>query len=313
MKQLSIYCTIGALLLSSLIKAQVTDSTTTKKPMIIDGKKIRITIDTKDKSEETEDSKIIIDGDTMLIAEDKADNPDKKNIIVKEEKIIIKKKGAKKHNSKEEDGKRNPSNWFHADLGFNFLANNGTLDMPENYKDLELENGKGCNFNLKIYEQSISLLPKHLYLIYGVGIDWNNYRFKNNVDLLKDSIPLAYSINSNVEYKKNKLVSTYLTAPLMLKLRFRENKEGHAFQIAAGPQFGYLLNSHTKQKWNKDGDQKKKTNGDFNLTEFRIGYSVYLGYQGINFYARYFPVSAFKTNQGPDVNTVAVGMSIGSF
>lgn len=313
MKRITFYTTLLAMLLSNVIIAQTTDSTLEKKPMVIDGKKIRITIDTKDKSEETKDSKIIIGDDTMVI-----DDGKEKPKVAKEEEIKIIKKEKKKTytrriDDEDKESRKNPSNWFHMDFGFNFLASNGTLDMPDNYKDLELENGKGCNFNLKIYEQSINLVKERLYLVYGVGIDWNNYRFKNNVDLYKDSIPLAYSINKGIDYKKNKLVSTYLTAPLMLKFKFKEDKRGKAFKIAAGPQFGYLLNSHTKQKWDKEGDQKKKTSGDYNLTEFRIGYSVYLGYNDINFYARYYPDSAFKEDKGPDVNTVCLGITIGGF
>lgn len=313
MKTIKFYTTLLALMLSTVINAQTKDSTETKKPMIIDGKKVRITIDTKDKSEQSKDSKIIIDDDTTIIDDGKDQKVEKKNEEVKIVKKTKKKTYTRKIKDGEDEDKKNPSNWFHFDFGFNFLANKGTLDMPEKYKDLELENGKGCNFNLKIYEQSISVVPQKLYLVYGVGIDWNNYRFKNSIDLIKDSFPLAYTMNNAVDYKKNKLVSTYLTAPLMVKVRFKENKKGDAFQIAAGPQFGYLLNSHTKQKWDKDGEHKQRVNGDFNLTELRIGYSLYMGFDDVNFYARYYPNSAFKENKGPDVNTVCIGLAIGGF
>ena len=282
MKTLPFYTTFFALLLTNVITAQTKDSTDVKPPMVIDGKKMKITIDTKGKSDKTA-------------------------------KKTKKKTYARRIYDTDDETKNNGRDWFNFDLGFNFLANNGTLDMPEPYKGLELQNGKGCNFNLKIYQQSISLVPQQLYFVYGAGIDWNNYRFRDNVDLIKDADSLKYTLNTTIDYKKNKLVSTYLTIPLLIKYKFKENKKGDAFQIAAGPQFGYLLNSHTKQKWDQGGDQKKKTNGDFNLSEFRIGYSLYLGYEGINFYARYYPESAFKQSKGPDVNTVCVGLAIGGF
>ena len=305
MKTLTFYTTLLAMLLTGIVNAQTKDSIDSKKPMIIDGKKMKITIDTKDKSEESKSTKIIIDGDTTVL-----DSKDDNSNTVKKTK---KKTYTRRIYDTDEEKKKNNREWFNFDLGFNFLANNGTLDMPEEYKGLELQNGKGCNFNLKIYEQSISIVPQHLYFVYGVGIDWNNYRFRENVDLIKDADSLKYTINTGIDYKKNKLVSTYLTVPLMVKYKFKENKKGEAFQIAAGPQFGYLLNSYTKQKWDKGGDQKKKTSGDYNLAEFRIGYSLYLGYDNINFYARYYPESAFKQNKGPDVNTVCVGLAIGGF
>ena len=305
MKTLTFYTTLLAILLTGIVNAQTKDSVDTKKPMIIDGKKMKITIDTKDKSDETKSTKIIIDGDTTVL-----DSKDDNSKTVKKTK---KKTYTRRIYDTDEDKKKNNREWFNFDLGFNFLANNGTLDIPEEYKGLELQNGKGCDFNLKIYQQSISIVPQHLYFVYGAGIDWNNYRFRDNVDLIKDADSLKYTINTGIDYKKNKLVATYLAVPLMIKYKFKENKKGDAFQIAAGPQFGYLLNSHTKQKWDQGGDQKKKTSGDYSLAEFRIGYSLYLGYDNINFYARYYPESAFKQNKGPDVNTVCVGLAIGGF
>ncbi len=333
MKTIIIYMTAAMLLLAQGVKAQNTDSSEAKKPLVIDGKKIRITIDTKTKDNQTKETKIIEGDDTIIIdAEERIDHIDeadqdameKEDMIVEEEKIIEdedgRKKVIKKHTKvvriddcDDKKNDRNPAEWFNFDLGFNFLANNGSLDMPEKYKDLELENGKGCNFNLRIYEQSIGLVPNHLYLMYGVGLDWNNYRFRNSVDLFKDSSALTYVINPNIDYKKNKLVSTYVTIPVLLKIKFNEDKKGNAFSMAFGPQFGYLINSHTKQKWEKDGDHKQKTRGDFNLEEFRMGYGLYIGYDNVNLYARYYPNSAFKSEQGPDVNTVSLGLAFGGF
>jgi len=298
MKTIITISTLIALALFNVAMAQ-TDSTE-KKPMVIDGKKMKITIETKVLKDENHRSKVIIDGDTTFLDGDDDDLDGKK--IVKEE-ISIK--------DKNDSYEKNKMNWFNFDLGFNFLAGSNGLDMPDPYRDLELDNGKGANFNLRIYEQSIDLIERHLYLVYGAGIEWNNYRFKNNVDLMKDSAVLTYSVNNSIDYKKNKLVSVYLTAPVMIKYRFKENKDGDAFTIAAGPQFGYLINSHTKQKWEKDGDHKQKIHGDYNLSEFRIGYSLYFGYKNIMFYTRYYPDSAFKSGQGPDVNTVSVGIAFG--
>lgn len=294
--------TLGAMMLCVSVFAQT--DTAAGKPTIIDGKRMKITIETKMKKDQDGTSKIIIDGDTTILDEGDPNSNASPEIITREEKIIVK-------DYKKSDAGKNQMSWFNFDLGFNFLASGNSLDMPEPYKDLELENGKGCNFNLRIYEQSIDLIHKHLFLVYGAGLDWNNYRFKNNVDLLKDSATLSYTLNTARDYNKNKLVSTYLTVPVMLKVRFKENKDGDAFQIAAGPQFGYLINSHIKQKWEEDGDHKQKVRGDYNLNEFRIGYSLYFGYKNIMFYARYYPTPTFKSQQGPDVNTVSLGLSFG--
>jgi hypothetical protein len=302
---------IGALLCGTFAIAQTADSTN-QKTKVIEGKKMRVTIKTeKLQNADGSKSQIIVDQDTMFIddVEAMADSLADVTEKIVEEKIIINDDCADNHD-KPYVKSRNNSEWFNCDFGFNFLVSNGQLDMPDPYKDLELDNGKGCNFNLRVFEQSLGIVKDRLYLVYGVGVDWNNYRFKNNIDLLPDSTPLAYKF-SNEDYKKNKLVSTYVTVPLMLKVNLFTDKDGDAFEIAAGPQFGYLIDSHLKQKWDNDGKQKRKVNGDFNLNEFRIGYSLYFGYKDIDFYVRYFPDSAFKKGKGPDANTMAFGLALG--
>ncbi|NUM31129.1 MAG: PorT family protein [Bacteroidetes bacterium] len=281
-----------------------TDSSKSKKPVIINGKKIKITIDTKESKENQDNTEIIINEDTLKIGH----IPDKK---VPEKPKNFEKKH--KQHKEEKSVSRVKSHWFNFDWGFNFLEYNKTLDMPENYKDLDLENGKGCEFNVRIFEQEIKV-AKSLSFIYGVGVDWNNYRFKNNVDLFRDSAVLKYEINQNINYKKNKLVSTYLTVPVLVKFKFgNSKKKKDVFKIAVGPQFGYLIGSHQKKKWEENGKQKTKVKGDYNLDELRIGYSMYLGSGDINFYFRYFPEPTFKKDKGPDVNTICAGIVFGGF
>lgn len=280
-----------------------TDTSKSKKPVIINGKKIKITIDTKEGNGNRENTEIIINEDTLKIGYEPDNNPPKKS------KDTNKKH---KHHKDSKSTARVKSHWLNFDWGFNFLEYNGTLDMPENYKDLDLENGKGCEFNLRIFEQEVKV-AKSFSFIYGVGVDWNNYRFKNNVDLYRDSSVLKYTINQNIDYKKNKLVSTYLTVPLLLKYKIGKAKGKDIFKIAVGPQFGYLIGSHQKRKWEENGKQKTKVKGDYNFDELRIGYSLYMGSGDINFYFRYFPESAFKKDKGPDVNTICAGIVFGGF
>lgn len=303
MNSLKLKTTIVTMLLAVSIAFAQTDSTKTKKPKTINGKKIKITINPKEKDGEN-NTEIIINDDTMKIGY----VPDKDN-----EKYHKEHKKPKSHHKHDKDEQKIKNRWMNFDWGFNFLEYNGTLDMPENYKVLDLDNGKGCEFNLRIFEQEIKLVKNNVSLIYGAGVDWNNYRFKNNVDLMKDTSILTYTINNNINYKKNKLVSTYLTVPVMLKFKFGKSKRKDSFKIAIGPQFGYLLSSYQKKKWESNGKQKTKVKGDYNLDELRIGYSLYLGSKDVNFYFRYFPESTFKKDQGPDVNTICAGLVFGGF
>ncbi|MCC6722482.1 MAG: PorT family protein [Bacteroidia bacterium] len=302
MKSLKLKTTFISLLLAVIIANAQSDSSKANKPVIINGKKIKITIDTKETHDKNKNTEIIIKDDTLKIGH-----------VPEKNKESNKKKVEKKHKKESKNEPKVKSHWFAFDWGLNFLEYNKTLDMPENYKELDLDNGKGCEFNLRIFEQEVSLVKNNMSLVYGVGVDWNNYRFKNNVDLLKDSSILKYTLNTNIDYKKNKLVSNYLTVPILIKMKFGKSKKNDSFKIAFGPQIGYLLNSYQKRKWESNGKQKTKVKGDYNIDELRIGYSLYLGSNDINFYFRYFPESTFKKDKGPNVNTACVGIVFRGF
>ncbi|MCB9250947.1 MAG: outer membrane beta-barrel protein [Flavobacteriales bacterium] len=306
MKTINSITTILALLLANMLMAQ-SDTLKVKKTKTIEGKKMKITVDTRivEKDGRTE---IITTTDSIRLDEDNMEINDKEGEkIVRQERIIIDEKRTGSPYQK------NQTHWFNFDLGFNLFLNDGSLDMPEGYKDLKLENGKGANFNLRLFEQNIDIIEKRLFLVYGIGFDWNNYRFKNNIDLLKDSAVLSYTVNPDINYKKNKLVSTYLTVPVLIKFRGNENKHGDALEVAAGVQMGYLLKTHQKQKWEDNGNTKRKVKGDYNLDELRLGYSLYFGYGDVLFYAKYYPESAFKKSQGPNVNTLSFGIAFNGF
>jgi hypothetical protein len=181
--------------------------------------------------------------------------------------------------------------------------------MPLGNENLELSAGNSANFQVHLVQQSLNIYEHKLRLVYGLGIDINNYRFSKNVDLDPNSDPLSSSIGAT-NYRKNKLVTKFATIPLMLDLSLGHNGQG--FQIAAGPNFGYRIGSVQKQKWNDNGRQKNKVKDDFNLEEFRIGYEVQLGYGPFMFFGRYFPQSIFKDNSGPDLRTVSAGIVMGN-
>ena len=209
----------------------------------------------------------------------------------------------------EEEPKLVETDWFNFQLGINNLINaDGELDMPAEYATMELDPLRSINFQVNVVQQAINLYKTNVRLVYGVAVDFNNYRFKNNIDLIPASEPLQVEMSS-IEYKKNKLVAQYLAVPVRLDLSI--GKGDDALHIAAGPNFQYLIGSHQKQKWNANGSHKIKQRDDYNLSTFRIGYEVQFGYDNFVLYGKYFPDNLFKAGQGPDMRTVAVGVLIG--
>lgn len=204
--------------------------------------------------------------------------------------------------------------WFVMDLGWNIWLTENNNPLPDAYSALELDRAKSANFHLGIIQQGINIYKGKLRFVYGAGIEFNNYRFKKNVDLTPDSKPLTYIVNPEIKYKKNKLVSQYVTMPLMLNFKSDPNNEDESFNIAAGIQLGYLISSNTKQKWTEGGKkQKNKTKADYNFEDYRMGYVFQFGYGDFNLYAKYYPTAVFKNNQGPVVNTASVGLVLTPF
>jgi hypothetical protein len=204
------------------------------------------------------------------------------------------------------------TDWFNFQLGLTNLINeNDEIAMPETYSSMELSTSKSVNFQVNIVQQAVNIYKGKVRLIYGVGVDFNNYRFMKDILLLEDSIPLMVE-PSPIDYKKNKLVAQYLTVPVKLDLRLGKDLD-ESLTIAFGPNFQYLIGSHQKLKWkDDDGRTKKKIKDDYNLETFRIGYEVQFGYGNFVLYGKYFPESIFKADQGPNLRSVSAGIRIGN-
>jgi len=219
-----------------------------------------------------------------------------------------------KHKEEEEDDTPDfiETKWNTFGLGFNNLINKeGKLEADAGYSDFDIDGGKSVNLEWKIVTQAMNLYKGKVRLIYGIGIDYNNYRFKDNVDLMRDSVPLDYSVNTT-NYKKNKLVTQYVNVPLMLNFKLGPKASDDELWISAGANFGYRIGSHQKQVWDDNGKKKNKIKDDYSLEQFRMGYEVQFGYNKIRLYGKYYPSSIFKQNEGPDLRTVSAGILIGS-
>ncbi len=205
------------------------------------------------------------------------------------------------------------TDWFNMQIGLNNMLNaNDQLEMPTGFENMEVSTGKSINFQIHFVQQALNIYRDNIRLVYGLGLDINNYRFDNDVILGYDSIgALMAELDTDTEYKKNKLVTQYLTVPLMLNLKLGRDDD-KSFKISFGPNFGYLLTSHQKLKWSENGRQKSKIKEDYNLEKFRVGYELQFGYGPFVLFGKYYPNSMFKQDQGPDLRTVSAGILIGS-
>lgn len=297
--------TLLIILTASVVGYAQTDSTaqdTTRKVVVKEGKRIKVIITEKDVAHPDHPDSIEKKIEELEIQLEGLEDIEKEI----EEEFEFEFEGEKKREIVTTD-------WFNMQLGLNNLLNSDNqLEMPEGFENMSISTGKSIDFHLHIVQQALNIYKKNVRFVYGVGIDFNNYRFEKDVILGQDSLGfLTAELDEKIDYKKNKLNTQYLTVPLMLNLRFGHD-EKKMFNVSFGPNLGYLLTSHQKLKWDNNGKNKAKVKDDYNIEKFRVGYELQFGYGNLMLFAKYFPNSIFEKNGGPELRTVSAGVLLGS-
>lgn len=191
-------------------------------------------------------------------------------------------------------------------LGLNTFMHNGNPNLPLKYSNLELEPLRSWNVNLKLVEAKISLINHQLNLLMGVGVDWNNYRFRENISLSPRTDTLMIRMDT-INFTKNKLMTQNLMGHMMLQFETKPGENGRTFDIGAGVFAGYLLNARTKQVSDLRG--KNKFEDDFQLNGFRYGICGRIGYGAFDLYINYTLNDIFRTDLGPSVQNLSFGLN----
>lgn len=206
---------------------------------------------------------------------------------------------------------------FFADIGFaNWVdktdyavatVNNSLVNQPGksalSSKDFKLRTGKSINVNIWIVGQKVNLAKHYLNLKYALGLELNNYRFKNDIKFSEggfnpydqtQDISHAFVYRDQIHYSKNKLAADYVTIPLMLNFNSNPRYSNRGVSLSAGVSVGYLYSARNKQKSDEFG--KQKNHGDYDLEKWKFSYVADLGIGPIAIYGSYAPKSIFKND-----------------
>jgi len=227
---------------------------------------------------------------------------------------IIEKEEFEEHGWKKKS-QRFKGHWSGVDIGMNNLIdrdnNLAGATAANDYFDLNTERSWEVDINFMQYNIPMG---RHLGWVTGMGFKLNEYWFDRNNNITKDPaddniIPLYPE--EGITYEKSKLLTQYLTVPLLLEAQFGKNGRGY---ISAGVIGDLKLGSKTKMKYYENGHkQKDKVKGDFNLSPLRYHFTTRLGYRFIRLFATYSPVPFFKNNTGPEMYPVTVGLTLINF
>ena len=237
-------------------------------------------------------------------------------------KIIFRSKSSRKTFSKVS------TNWFVFDFGFSNYIDKTDYGNTGNYlynrqgaaplgkSDFNLNTGKSLNVNVWFFMQRINLIKKNVNLKYGLGIEYDNYRYKTSSNLSyleKNSYlnslqaPSPVVIRDSISFSKNKLALNYITVPLMLNFITNSANTKKGLSLSMGLSAGYLYGVRNKQKSEERG--KEKNRGDYDLERFKLSYIAEMGLGPVRLYGSYSPNSIFSKGLVMKPYTIGIRLS----
>ncbi len=206
--------------------------------------------------------------------------------------------------------------WSGFDLGLtNFFSTPFDSNLPDEDAWMDLNGGKSVVVGMNLLQYNIGLQQhRHNFgIVTGAGWTINNYRLDspNIIRRGEDGQTTYQETDRTVE--KNKLVTSFLTVPLLLELQLPSHTDGNDFFISAGFYGSFRLGSHTKVVFNDNGREKEKWREDLNLNAFKYGAMVRTGYRWIRLYAKCDLTPMFEAGRGPELYPWSVGLTLLQF
>lgn len=208
------------------------------------------------------------------------------------------------------------TNWWIFDFGFSNYTDNTNYSGAaaqayapgSNATWFDLKDGKSRNVNIWFFMQKLNVLKHVVNLKYGLGLELNNYRYKQPIRYQENTIaipnPPRVILDGTVgrTYEKNKLAADYLTVPMMINFNFTPKRQ-KGFGISAGISAGYLYSARNKTITSDEGKEKAKD--DFELERWKLAYVAELSLGPVRFYGSYALNSMYE--RGLDIKPYNFG------
>jgi hypothetical protein len=270
-------------------------------------------INIDDKSDST---KINFGKMKIVIIEDKTKDKKGQRKVIIDEKVIIDNNGniqneneAKSEVDKDKPEENDYAHW--AGLGImanGFMNSAGKITSASDAEFLELDYTRSIGVNFNLLEKRFPIFKEYIGLTTGLGLQWNRYMLKNNVDLFSNQDSTFGVANGFIDYRKNVLRATYLQAPLLLEFNTNKNPE-KAWHLSVGVVGGIRIGSSLKTKWEEDDKtRKERVKSNFNLNPFQAYGTAIIGYHNVNLYVNYGLTQLFEEGKGPKFSLVNAGV-----
>jgi Outer membrane protein beta-barrel domain len=265
----------------------------------------RISAQETDSTNGNADTTVVEIGKTKIEVIEK-DGKSQVTIDTPDKQVVISDDNIQTHKKKEKSKylKNVKTRFFLFELGINGYAVENSLNLPENLQDFELNYAQSWNVNIYLFKQRINLIAHRLNIMYGFGIEMNDYAFRHDVTLQDKSV-YTETVPLDKSPKKSKLASNYLIIPLQLNFESNPYSRKRSFRISAGVYGGMLVWGRTKVNYK---NLYIRTNDSFNLTQFRYGFTSSIGFSFFNIFFNYALSPLYNSGKGPELQPFAIGL-----
>jgi hypothetical protein len=193
-----------------------------------------------------------------------------------------------------------------------WLNGDNQTTFSSEYQSMSLDLAKSRSFGFDFMFQGADLFNRRLFISPGFGINWNGYKFEDNITVSTGGDTTVFAMDTVRVYDKYKLRATYLQVPLMVGVRLG-NLSNKPFIIEGGVVGGFNIGSIVKQKYVADGTTfKDKISDDFNINPFKLELVARLSIGGVGLYGKYAVTSMFEDGKTQAVQPFSIGLTLGS-
>lgn len=183
--------------------------------------------------------------------------------------------------------------------------------------------GKPANITTQVFNRTFNAYflfdfpfktNPRLSVAVGPGVGTDNIYFKDMTVDLNNRNGATFTRDTVVQYKKHKLTTGYIEAPVELRYSTRPDNMNKGWKFALGVKVGTMIDAKVKSKIDLDATgtggyfTKEKDRRYLNTTRFALTGRVGLG--NFSVFGSYTLTDFFKEGQGPVVRPFSVGLAI---
>jgi hypothetical protein len=208
-------------------------------------------------------------------------------------------------------------NWAGIFIGVSGLARTDYSLYPEGEQDFfdpDPLRSYVIDINLLQFSQGLQRSRNTIGLVTGIGLELKSWHLDKRTSITEgpshvEPVELTYD-----DPGKSKVVSAYLSVPLLLEFQVPMKAYGNRLYFSTGVILGRRLSTHTKIKYTHQGkDYKLKSPNDYYMRDYHYSATFRVGYRWINLYASYDLLPLFNGKKGPEVFPYSLGVALISF